>query len=324
MPNDPQATALAQRLLTIFNTGQDGQTGGTAPAGTDGHAYANSLYPNEIEYYAAALELVDGDGYTEDFFSFPVMFNTYRENQVSNTSIEKTMAGVVINANPTFVPFDIHMQGNFGRKFKKINTDIPANQPSTSSTNSTSTGTTPVVVPIFSTEYKTGYGCYKIMERMIRKSQKQDVNYKPYQLFFYNLALNSNYLVEALTLEPSQNVQSSNMIWEYNLHLKAVALASSVKKNYKSSLKLLTDFSNLTQETVFQSDQIEQYKRDRLLVDKQQSLVDEAFFLQTQSQSYGLYSNQRSAILSLLSLAASPTQNGILALAPSIGILIRY
>lgn len=162
------------------------------------------------------------------------------------------------------------------------------------------------------------------MERIIIKSQKQDSNYKPYQLFFYNLALNSNYLVEAITIEPSQNVQSSNMLWEYNLHLKTVALASSVKKNYKSSLKLLTDFNTLTQPTVYQSDQIEQYKQDRLQVDKQQSVVDEAFVLQTQSQAYGLYSNQRSAILTLLQLAASPTQNGVLALAPSTGILTRY
>lgn len=326
---DPNATALSQRLLDLINTGFDSEKGVTTnqaglaqnPAGT-GRAYANSLYPDEIEFYAAALELVNGDGYTEEFFSFPVMFKNYRENKITNTSIEKTMGGVVINANPTFVPFDIHMTGNFGRKFKKINTDIPSNQPVTVGN---STANAPVVIPVFSTEYKTGYGCYKIMERILLKSQKQDVNYKPYLLFFYNLALNSSYLVEALTIEPNQNDQTSNMIWEYNIHLKAVAYASNVKKNYKSSLKLLTNYNNVTQETVFQSDEIEQYKQDREKIDGEQSVVDQAFLNQSRTQAFGLFTGSSTSLINtLFTLAATPTQGAILSLTIGQGILTRY
>lgn len=326
---DPQATALSARLLDLISTGFDSNSGAPAsangassnPAGT-GREYVNSIYPNEVEYYAAALELVDGDGFTEDFFSFPVMFKSYRENRITNTNIEKTMAGVVITANPTFVPFDIHMSGNFGRKFKKINTDIPANQPQ-GGTNTTSANV--VIVPVFSTEYKTGYGCYKIMEKMILKAQKQDNNYKPYQLFFYNLALNSNFLVEPISLEPNQNRESSNMIWEYNLHLKAVAPASNVNKNYKSSLKLLTDYGRLTQEAAFQSDEIDQYKQDRLLIDKVQSPVDKIIQSQVQGRAFGLFNNsQKSAIQAMLELIDKPSDFQVFSLNVGSGILNRF
>lgn len=318
---DPQATALSNQLLDLFNTPGEGRS------------YINSLYPNEIEYYAAALELVDGDGFTEDFFSFPVMFKSYRENRVTNTNIEKTMAGVVITANPTFVPFDIHMNGNFGRKFKKNPYSANANSGS-SSTPGSSTDfqhqTLPSVtvtkkIPVFSTEYKTGYGCYKIMERIILKAQKQDSNYKPYQLFFYNLALNSNYLVEPISLEPNQNRESSNMIWEYNLHLKAVAPASNVNKNYKSSLKLLTDYGSLTQEASLQSDQIDQYEQDRLTIDKVTSPVAQIIQQQAQSQAYGLNNNsQKSIIQAMLQLIAKPQATNVFSLSSGQGILNRF
>jgi len=333
--SDPQATDQSKRLLNLIQTGIDsannapgavtnnqGNPGTTNPANM-GREYVNSLYPNEIEYYAAAFELINGDGFTEDFFSFPVMFKSYRENRPTNTNIEKTMSGVVITANPTFVPFDIHMTGNFGRKFKKINTDIPANQP----TNSSSTNTTQqaVVVPVFSTEYKTGYGCYKIMERILLKAQNQDSNFKPYQLFFYNLALNSNYLVEPISFEPNQNRESSNMIWEYNVHLKAVAPASSVNKNYKSSMKLITDFNKLTQETVFQSDEIEQYKKDREQIDKKKSKVDEILQRQLQGRAFGLFNNsQKSAIQAMIELIDKPSDVGIFSINVSEGLLNKF
>jgi hypothetical protein len=335
---DQQATDQSKRLLNLIQTGIDsannaagtltnsqGGTGQTNPAHM-GREYVNSLYPNEIEYYAAAFELVNGDGFTEDFFSFPVMFKSYRENRPTNTNIEKTMSGVVITANPTFIPFDIHMTGNFGRKFKKINTDIPANQP-TPSNNSTSNSTqqTVVVVPVFSTEYKTGYGCYKIMERMLLKAQSQDSNFKPYQLFFYNLALNSNFLVEPMSIEPNQNRESSNMIWEYNIHLKAVAPASSINKNYKSSMKLITDFNKLTQETVFQSDEIEQYKKDREVIDKKQSAVSKILQRQAQGRAFGLFNNSgKSAIQAVIELADNPTDIGVFSLNVGEGILNRF
>lgn len=321
---DPNASSLNARLLDLITTGIDPES--TAIVANQkptyaGREYVNSIYPNEIEYYAAALELIDGDGYTEEFFSFPVMFKNYREIRPTNTSIEKTMSGVVITSNPSFVPFDIHMTGNFGRKFKKITTDIPANQP-----QSTNVNTTPavVVIPIFSTEYKTGYGCYKIMERILLKVQKQDANQRPYQLFFYNLALNSNYLVEPISVEPSQNRESSNMIWEYNVHLKAVAPASNIKKNVKSSLKLLTDYSKLTQDTLFQSDEIEQYKRDRLNVDKEQSQVEKILQAQAQGRAFGLFNNsQKSAIQAIIELADNPQDLGIFSLNVGQGILNR-
>jgi hypothetical protein len=335
---DPQATATAKQLLQMITTGTAPATpipdsvGGNFPPVKTGLDYVNSLYPNEIEFYAAALELVNGDGLTEQFFSFPVMFKTYRENKVSNTAIEKTMAGVVITANPTFVPFDIFMTGNFGRKFKKnpltanANTSNPSTAASSSDFQHQTLQSTTVTakIPVFSTEYKTGYGCYKILERMMIKSQKQDSNYNPYQLFFYNLALNSNYLVEVLSIEPSQNRDSSNMIWEYNLHLKAVALASSVKKNYKTSLKTLTNYNNLTQETVFQANEIEQYKQDRLQVDLQPSIVDSVLQSLSKNTAYSLQRQQINGINSLLQLAANPTNNGALSLLQGQGILRRF
>lgn len=324
---DTTITTLNTRLLNLINTGVDsataqpispGVTNKNAPGGME---YAHSLYPEEFEAYAIALELVNGDNFTEEFFSFPIMPKQYSESRGTNTSIEKTMAGVVITSNPTFVPFDIHINGNFGRRFKRINTDIPNGQPGTASN-----GNLPVTVQnVFSSDYKTGYGCYKIMERIILKSQKQDSNYKPYKLFIYNLSLNSNYMVEALVLSPSQNRDTNNMIWEYSLHLKAVAPASSVSKTYKSSLTLLSDYSRLTREAVFQSDEIQQYQQDRLIQDKKVSKVQQIITRQAIGRAYGLFNNsQKSAIQALIELTDDPRDIGDFAVNVGEGILNRF
>ena len=48
--------------------------------GTLGAAGAHALFPNDIEYYALTLELVDSKGFTVDSLFFPVMPKEIRDN----------------------------------------------------------------------------------------------------------------------------------------------------------------------------------------------------------------------------------------------------
>ena len=82
----------------------------------------------------------------------------------------------------------------------------------------------------------------KVMERIVKKSLMNDKYGLPRRLFFYNLALNSNYLVEFITLGKSQSIQK-NMIWNYSLDMKAIAPASQVLNSHSKSLKNVMKFS---------------------------------------------------------------------------------
>src|SRR4051812_44167158 len=83
-----------------------------------GKTALNIRYPKEFELYLCALELVDQYDNTLRYFVFPVMPSTMQETIPQLTSIKKTMAGVTVLSNPTFVPTDINISGNFGRKFR--------------------------------------------------------------------------------------------------------------------------------------------------------------------------------------------------------------
>lgn len=221
-----------------------------------GREFLNSMHPREFEYYACAFELVDENGTRVEFFSFPVIPQSIQENKTSLANIKKTFGGIVVTNQSTFVPFDISISGNFGRKMRKVdyesfaevvNVGKPKSQkvikPDGTIEDQISQDLSEVVVTnMFSTDYKTGYGCTKILETIFQRAQSTDLNRKPLRLFFYNLSLSSNYLVEPISLSISQ-AREQNMIWQYSMNLKALAPAKYVFSQYTSSLKQLRSYT---------------------------------------------------------------------------------
>lgn len=200
-----------------------------------GRASLSSLYPNDFEYYACSLELTNSKDEIIETFVFPVMPSSMSENTVPINNIKKTEAGVVSLFNPTFNPFQINISGNFGRKLRVVtNRGIFA-------VNLIRTNVTKQA-PLegyegeeFSVQVKTGYGLCKLMERICKRAYTLDSSNNPYRLYFYNMAFNSSYMVETPSITFSQD-QSNNMIWNYNLSLKAICPAFAIRKTEKSSI----------------------------------------------------------------------------------------
>lgn len=282
LPNSVQNTEnklrrdiLNPRSLGISNS--DITTGNNAVNDLDtnavlevkGRDYINSKFPDEIEFYACAFELVDSTGKTVEFFSFPVMPSSMNESFQNISSVKKTMSGVVINKNPSFIPFKISISGDFGRRFRNVySLDKPA-----AITGTLTPGTGAIglgsdannlinrnkkVSNIFDTDNKTGYGSTKILEKIMKLSVGSDNYQKPYSLYFYNLAFNSAFQVDIETFSFSQS-KDKNMIWSYSISLKAICPAEVTEGNFHKqvSMSFLRGISDITNEAKQQSSSLE-------------------------------------------------------------------
>ena len=206
-------------------------------------------YPNEFEYYMMALELVSYNGKTIDYFVFPVNPSTYSQDEPSVTSIRKTMGGVSAVGNSSFVPIDIRISGNFGKRFKILvgkGADVSATSVAQYSTTSGVFNKEGFIQnvsgrfrkAVMDSKVKTGYGAIKILQAICDKS-RGDMQGKPNQLYLYNPAYNANFLVKVVSFSQSQNV-GGNFIWGYELVMKAIAPIEAVvgvdeaKKSLKS------------------------------------------------------------------------------------------
>lgn len=190
----------------------------------------NALFPDDFELYIFAFELVNGDDITEDYFILPINPNNITELSTPIQSIKKTAGGITTLNTTTFAPTTISIQGNFGRKFKFLAGGLLV--------NFSAIGFKPPsgkIKSVFSKSFKTGYGCYREMERILDKSNTLDGKGQPYSLYFYNLALGHNYLVKFTEITPSMN-QESNMIWNYSLTLKSLCRIEDIVKKDKRSL----------------------------------------------------------------------------------------
>lgn len=189
-----------------------------------GRAALHSLAPDDFEYYLCSLELLDSTGNTKGFMFFTVMPNNITESKIQIASITKTNKGISTLFNSTFVPRDISIQGTFGRKIRLL---VGIKEPQNVSK-----------IPFFSgnlglnvegnSVIKTGYGLVKMMKSIIDESFKVDKNGNACILIFNNYAFNTHYVVEVMQSAFSQNIEN-NMLWYYNLEMKAVAPASAVK-----------------------------------------------------------------------------------------------
>lgn len=216
-------------------------------------------YPDEIEYYACAIEIINSSGKTIDFFSFPVMPSSISIPKEGHNTIQKTLGGITVHGNPTFHPFNFQISGNFGRRFRRVSTSSSMGNSETTQDNGKFMlkevkvkGHKP-----FSTEYKTGYGNCKTLERVVLMSKKLDENNRPYIMIFYNLSFNQKFVVELGNITFSQT-RESNMIWNYNLNMNAVAYASTVMsyEKIKKSLKNITDYNRINKDFNNQSEGI--------------------------------------------------------------------
>jgi hypothetical protein len=209
-----------------------------------GRAGLNGAFPNDFEYYACALEIRNSANDIEDSFIFPVMPSSISEDETQLSNVQKGIASVNTLINPSFQPFQISISGNFGRRFFVLIQDRATSFAGISlGLKKNSPGK--FVAPEFDVSVKNGYACIKILERMYRQSNSLDEFGKPYRAFFYNLALNSNYMVNLDGFRKSQNDRQSNMIWNYQLVMTATAPATAIIPKNKSSLGSILIFDNV-------------------------------------------------------------------------------
>jgi len=210
---------------------------------TLGPGALNALYPRDFGYSFIALELVDSQGNTVDYFAWPILPDEVVDVDMTLTNVRKTMFGINVQKNQTFNPRTITMRGDFGRKFKVLlggneitfagfGLSIANNKFSVVSPNDLATEP-----PQFSTVAKNGYGCVKMLESIKDKSKQLDNNGRPFSLFLYNPVLGNNYQVEFVSFRQSQDKDHHNMYPAYNLQLIAVA---PFEQSLRQGIKNLT------------------------------------------------------------------------------------
>lgn len=218
-----------------------------------GRIALQALFPNDFNAAIVALEVVNSNGATVDYFSWPVLPREIKESHTEITNVRKTIGGVYVLKNTTFNPRQISLSGTFGRKFKLLinNKQLELAGFKFSIGNGVPKITPPNLlsqrIPEFSSIAKNGYGCIKFIEAMKEKSKQLDENGKPHSLYFYNPVLGNNYQVEVGSFTHMQDEDQHNMLPAYSLQLIAVAPLDGVLSrlsNIKSAIKNLS-FANL-------------------------------------------------------------------------------
>jgi len=184
----------------------------------------SSVYPNDIEVYLCALELVDSNRNTEAYFVFPIQPSSIQKSEPTRTNIKKSMSGTTILRNSSFIPQEISIKGNFGRKFKILNGLDGFGFGNAIGDALGVFKSTSFEVPSFSYSIKNGFGCIKLLQSIFQSSQKSDKYGKSKRLIFYNLGLGETYMV---TIPPSgysfSQTEDQNMIWSYQANMTIVA-----------------------------------------------------------------------------------------------------
>lgn len=194
-----------------------------------GRGLVSVKYPSEIEVYLIALELTDSSNITQQYFVFPVMPSSISKTENNRNSIKKSASGTTVLMSPSYVPAEISIKGDFGKGFKFLSNptgeefsfgifrDVNKEKFQTTS-------------PTLDPNVKSGFGCTKILQGIIKEANQLDKLGKPNRLYLYNLALGESYLVLAQAsggLSISQSYER-NMIWGYNLNLSILADISQI------------------------------------------------------------------------------------------------
>ena len=202
-----------------------------------GKAALNAIMPDDIEYYLCSLELYSQDKKRIGFLSFVVMPDMMEETHSPIQTMIKTHRGVTTVFNDSFAPVDISFSGTFGRKFRLLasfkDPKLELDQKGFFNLSLGSVAGVGVGV-------KSGYGITKIMEHILQRSYKTESG-KPFYLIFNNYALNTSYVCDVINYTVYQD-SGSNMMWGYNVHLRAVAENSAFFKK-SNRLKNLKDIA---------------------------------------------------------------------------------
>lgn len=195
-----------------------------------GKVALNIKYPKEFEVYMCAFELIDGSGRTMKYFIFPIMPSSLKEKEPEATNIKRTLAGVTSLSTTTFIPKQITLAGNFGRKFKVLlgstYTELLSaftTPRGTVTADSTLTG----AVNIFDDRVKTGYGCLQVLKEILDEALVLDES-GARRLVFYNLAFGTSYVVKVVDKDISMS-QETNFLHNYVINLTAIAPLEALK-----------------------------------------------------------------------------------------------
>ena len=205
---------------------------------TVGRAGANMLFPNDLEYYAVTVELVDSRGDTSDYLTFPVNPDSFMYSDKSLANIKKTVGGITSLNTGSFNPKPITISGTFGRSFKLL-LKPPLQNNENLDINLNATEGLALEANVFNTTLKSGYGTIKLLENILVKSKQLDIFNQPYRLYLYAPLIGHSFLVEYNDLSLKQDFTSSNMIWKYNILLTAIApLTNETGRAQASSLTI--------------------------------------------------------------------------------------
>jgi len=206
---------------------------------TVGKAGLSAMFPNDFEYYALTLELVDSKGRTVRYLTFPVSPESMSYDNVQVANVRKTMGGVSALDNATFTPKSIQISGTFGRKFRLLI------QPPQLPDKPVGQGGLQLSELAFDPKLKSGYGTTKYLEKMINESSQLDDYNQPYRLYLYNPTLNHNFWVKATRHSLSQDRASNNMMWKYDITFTAISPLDRVQDGSTTSLTERLAFSAL-------------------------------------------------------------------------------
>ena len=158
-----------------------------------GKSALSAFFPNDIEYYLCAFELVGSQG-TESYFVFPIQPSSINKSEPTRTNIKKSLAGVTVLRNSSFIPKEISIKGNFGKRFKILAglEGVAFTRPGISLSRNSGLS---ISSSEFSASVKTGYGSIKLLQKLLQDSNNVDQKGKPKRLYFYNMALGESYLV---------------------------------------------------------------------------------------------------------------------------------
>jgi len=201
-----------------------------------GRAAVSQLFPTEVEYYLCAFELVNSYE-TEGYFVFPIQPSSITKIEPTRTNIKKSLSGITVLKNSSFMPQEISIQGNFGRRFKLMSR---LDGVAFTSVNLNKIGID-FNVPVLSPSIKTGYGAVKLLQKIIQQSNVADLNGEPKKLYFYNMGFGESYLV---TIPPSgatfSQTEDRNTIWQYSLNMTVLAPLSDVSLSSKREAAMVT------------------------------------------------------------------------------------
>jgi hypothetical protein len=235
-----------------------------------GRGLLHQQYPNDIEFYFMALEVVDSNLNTVAYFPFPVNPSLYRSSVLPQTTIRNNYGGINVIRREAFIPREIQIAGTFGRRFNvsfpnisEIGNIVSFNAAAINPNKVPSKHQEPLAT---AKEYshsikqnglqldvriKNGYGMCRVLEGLLTQVYSNNSgngfgrgDNAPYYLILYNSFNNDNYIVEPAGFAFPHTV-GQNMMHNYELNLIAVAPLSYLAQDAASKIKRINKTATL-------------------------------------------------------------------------------